>query len=234
MFNILIAEDDLNTRKYIAKLLENNGFRAIQASNGAVALKLISENHIDLAIIDVMMPEMNGIELTDFLRKNNYSMPLLMVTAKGNIEDKKKGFLVGIDDYLVKPFDSEELLLRVNALLRRSKIVSDHKLVIGDVTLDYDSLTVTRFDEVVELPKKEFYLLYKLLSYPNVIFTRYQLMDEIWGMDSDSDDKTITVHINRLRNQFGDYPEFEIQTIRGLGYKAVKKVWIKTKDIQSN
>lgn len=224
MLNILVAEDDLNTRKYIAKLLENNGFNPLQAEDGQVALDVLGEHHIDLAIIDVMMPNMNGYELTDFLRKNNYNMPLLMVTAKGEIEDKKKGFLVGIDDYLVKPFEAEELLLRINALLRRSKIVNEHKLVIGDVTLDYDSLTVTRLTKSVELPKKEFYLLYKLLSYPNVIFTRYQLMNEIWGMDSDSDDKTITVHINRLRSQFGDYPEFEIQTIRGLGYKAVKKI----------
>lgn len=224
MLNILVAEDDLNTRKYIAKLLENNGFNPLQAEDGQVALDVLGEHHIDLAIIDVMMPNMNGYELTDFLRKNNYNMPLLMVTAKGEIEDKKKGFLVGIDDYLVKPFEAEELLLRINALLRRSKIVNEHKLVIGDVTLDYDSLTVTRLNKSVELPKKEFYLLYKLLSYPNVIFTRYQLMNEIWGMDSDSDDKTITVHINRLRSQFGDYPEFEIQTIRGLGYKAVKKI----------
>lgn len=225
MFNVLVAEDDLHTRKYIGKLLQNNGFNPILAENGSVALKIIGDYHIDVAIIDVMMPEMNGYELTDFLRKNNYNMPLLMVTAKGKIEDKKKGFLVGIDDYLVKPFEAEELILRINALLRRSKIVSEHKLVIGDVILDYDSLTVTRLDKTFELPKKEFYLLYKLLSYPNVIFTRYQLMDEIWGMDSDSDDKTITVHINRLRSQFGDFPEFEIQTIRGLGYKAVKKIW---------
>ncbi len=224
MLNILIVEDDLHTRKLIGKLLQNNGYSPILAENGNVALKLLGDYHIDLAIIDVMMPEMNGYELTKFLRDNKYNLPLLMVTAKGNIEDKKEGFLVGIDDYLVKPFDEEELLLRINALLRRSKIVNEHKLIIGKVTLDYDSLTVTREEKIVELPKKEFYLLYKLLSYPNVIFTRYQLMNEIWGMDSESDDKTITVHINRLRSQFNNYPEFEIQTIRGLGYKAVKKI----------
>lgn len=224
MLNILVVEDDLHTRKFIGKLLKNNGYSPILAENGNAALKIIGDYHIDLAIIDVMMPGMNGYELTKFLRNNDYNLPLLMVTAKGSIEDKKEGFLVGIDDYLVKPFDEEELLLRINALLRRSKIVNDHKLVIGEVTLDYDSLTVTRGNQVIELPKKEFYLLYKLLSYPNVIFTRFQLMDEIWGMDSESDDKTITVHINRLRSQFGNYPEFEIQTIRGLGYKAVKKV----------
>jgi len=232
MFNILVVEDDFNTRKLIAKLLKNNGYNPILAEDGQDALVVLGAHQIDLAIIDIMMPKMDGYELTKFLRDNNYNLPLLMVTAKGDIQDKKRGFLIGIDDYLVKPFDEEELLLRVNALLRRSKIVNEHKLVIGDVVLDYDSLSVCRNNERIELPKKEFYLLYKLLSYPNVIFTRYQLMDEIWGMDSESDDKTITVHINRLRSQFADYKEFEIQTIRGLGYKAVRKIWEKIKIIQ--
>ena len=147
-----------------------------------------------------------------------------MVTAKQLPEDKKKGFIVGTDDYMTKPVDEEEMILRIRALLRRAQIVSDHKITLGKVILDYDALTVTREGEVQTLPRKEFYLLYKLLSYPGKIFTRVQLMDEIWGMESETDDNTINVHINRLRRRFENYPEFSIETIRGLGYKAVKNI----------
>jgi DNA-binding response OmpR family regulator len=171
-----------------------------------------------------MMPEMDGYEFTKILRENNNALPVLMVSAKQLPEDKKKGFLVGTDDYMTKPVDEEEMLLRIKALLRRAKIVSERRIVIGEVILDYDSYTVTKKDQIMELPQKEFLLLYKLLSYPGKIFTRIQLMDEIWGNESESGWETVTVHIGRLRKRFEGWEEFEIQSVRGLGYKAVKKV----------
>ncbi len=224
MFNILVAEDDKNTRKLMQAVLSANGFRPILACDGIEALKILDVQHIDLIVLDVMMPNMDGYELTQQLRNSKYTIPILMVTAKQLPADKKRGFIVGTDDYMTKPIDDEEMILRIKALLRRAKIVNEHKLTIGEVTLDYDALSVSRKGERQTLPQKEFYLLYKLLSYPNKIFTRVQLMDEIWGIDSDSTDYTVNVHINRLRKRFEQYPEFEIQTIRGLGYKAVKKV----------
>jgi DNA-binding response OmpR family regulator len=171
-----------------------------------------------------MMPKMDGYEFTKTLRENQNTLPILMVSAKQLPEDKKQGFLVGTDDYMTKPIDEEEMLLRIKALLRRAKIVSERKIIIGGVTLDYDSLTVTKNGETQELPQKEFLLLYKLLSYPGKIFTRIQLMDEIWGADSDTGWETVTVHIGRLRRRFEGWPEFEIISVRGLGYKAVKKI----------
>lgn len=170
-----------------------------------------------------MMPRMDGYEFTKEIRRVNADLPILMISAKQLTEDRKQGFIAGIDDYMTKPIDSEELLLHVNALLRRAKINSSRKIVIGDVTLDYDSYTVMRGDDKIELPNKEFLLLYKLLSYPDKIFTRIQLMDEIWGMDCDTGWETVTVHIGRLRKKFEDFDEFEIKSIKGLGYKAVRK-----------
>lgn len=224
MFQILVAEDDKNTRKLMEAVLRSNGFSPVLAKDGQEALELLDSHHIDLAILDIMMPGMDGYELTRQLRSNNYSLPILMVTAKQLPEDKRRGFIVGTDDYMTKPVDEEEMVLRIRALLRRAQIASERRITVGDVTLDYDSLSVTRGDEDQTLPRKEFYLLYKLLSYPGKIFTRIQLMDEIWGMESESDDNTINVHINRLRKRFEHYPEFTIETIRGLGYKAVKNV----------
>ncbi len=223
MFNILIVEDDRNSRRLMEVILASNGYNHISATNGIEALKMLDQYHIDMIILDVMMPYMNGYDLTKELRANNINIPILMVSAKQLMEDKKQGFIVGTDDYMVKPVDEEELLLRIKALLRRAKIVNEHQLVIGDVTLDYDSLTVIRAEERQMLPQKEFYLLYKLLSYPEKIFTRIQLMDEIWGMDSETNDNTVNVHINRLRKRFETCDAFEIVTIRGLGYKGVKK-----------
>lgn len=222
MFHILVVEDDKNTQKLMMAVLKEYGYIPLLAGNGIEALKVLDEQHVDLIILDIMMPGMDGYELTRQLRENEYNLPILMVTAKQLPEDKKKGFIVGTDDYMTKPVDEEEMILRIKALLRRAQIVNEHKLVVGEVTLDYDSLTVRRGEESQTLPQKEFYLLYKLLSYPNKIFTRVQLMDEIWGMDSESTDNTINVHINRLRKRFEHYPEFSIETIRGLGYKAVK------------
>ena len=222
MFQILVAEDDKNTRRLMEAVLKEHGYHPILACDGLEALKLLDTHHVDLVILDIMMTGMDGYEFTRQLRATDYTLPILMVTAKQLPEDKRKGFIVGTDDYMTKPVDEEEMILRIRALLRRAQIVNERRITIADVCLDYDSLTVSRGDESQTLPRKEFYLLYKLLSYPGKIFTRIQLMDEIWGMESQSDDNTINVHINRLRKRFEDYPEFTIETIRGLGYKAVK------------
>ena len=223
MFHILVAEDDLNTRKLMKAVLKQNGYEVFTAENGKNALDIMDVQHIDLILLDIMMPEMDGYQFTQLLRETGNMIPILMVTAKSLPEERCKGFIVGTDDYIVKPVNEEEMLLRIKALLRRSKIASERKLTIGKVTLDYDALTVTRENEIQTLPQKEFYLLYKLLSYPNKIFTRLQLMDEIWGMETETTDKTVNVHINRLRKRFSEYPEFEIIAIRGIGYKAVIK-----------
>jgi len=184
----------------------------------------MDREHIDLVVLDIMMPKMDGYEFTKTLRENDNNLPILMVSAKQLPADKQKGFLVGTDDYMTKPIDETEMLLRIKALLRRARIVSERKIVVGNVILDYDSLTVFRGSEKQELPQKEFMLLYKLLSYPGKIFTRIQLMDEIWGAESDTGWETVTVHIGRLRKRFEGWEEFEIVSVRGLGYKAVKKV----------
>ncbi len=223
MFKILVVEDDTNTRKLMCAVLKQNGFETYGAEDGIVALNLMEKHHVDLVVLDLMMPNMDGYEVTRQLRLSWKNLPILMVTAKQEPKDKRQGFLVGTDDYMTKPVDEEEMVLRIKALLRRAQIASDHKLTVGKAVLDYDALTVSREDEVITLPQKEFYLLFKLLSYPNMIFTRLQLMDEIWGMESETDDHTLNVHINRLRDRFRDWSEFEIVTVRGLGYKAVKR-----------
>lgn len=221
--NILVAEDDKHARKLLETVLKREGYNVFTVENGKKVLELLDSQHIDLIVLDVMMPEMDGYEVARILRESNFTMPILMATARQLPEDKKKGFIVGTDDYMTKPIDIEEMLLRIQALLRRSKIVNDKRLTVGKVELDYESLTVTREDEVQTLPQKEFYLLYKLLSYPGRVFTRIQLMDEIWGMETETTDTTVNVHINRLRKRFSNYPEFELVSVRGLGYKAVKK-----------
>ena len=224
MFRILVVDDDRNTRLYLQVTLEEEGYKVFTAENGEDALSVMDREYIDLVIVDIMMPKMNGYEFTRVLRETNNNLPILMVTAKQLPEDKKQGFLVGIDDYMTKPIDEEEMLLRIKALLRRAQIANERKIKLGSVVLDYDALTVSRNDEVQELPQKEFQLLYKLLSYPGKIFTRIQLMDEIWGVESDTGWETVTVHIGRLRKRFQSWPEFEIESVRGLGYKAVKKI----------
>jgi DNA-binding response OmpR family regulator len=224
MFHILIVDDDKNTRRLYQAVLESEGYHVFPAENGNDALTVMEREHIDLVIVDIMMPGMDGYEFTKTIRETNDTLPILMVSAKQLPEDKKKGFMVGTDDYITKPVDEEEMLLRIKALLRRAKIVSEHRIEIGEVVLDYDSYTVTKKDMVIELPQKEFLLLYKLLSYPGKIFTRIQLMDEIWGTESESGWETVTVHIGRLRKRFEGWEEFEIQSVRGLGYKAVKKI----------
>jgi len=224
VFNILVVEDDRNLRKLMSAVLKQNGYNVLNAEDGTEALDIVNASHVDLIISDIMMPNMDGYTLTDELRQSNNNVPILMVTAKETLADKKKGFSAGTDDYMVKPIDMDELLMRVAALLRRSRIINEHRLLIGETELDYDALTVSRKDASILLPKKEFYLLFKLLSYPKHIFTRQQLMDEIWGMDAETDERTVDVHIKRLREKFSDFPEFEIVTIRGLGYKAEKKL----------
>ena len=223
MFNILVVDDDKNTRLLLRAVLEGAGYAVFTAENGVDALRVLDREYIDLCVLDVMMPQMDGYAFTKELRQNNNELPILMVSAKQLPQDKRQGFIVGTDDYMTKPLDEQEFLLRIKALLRRSRIVSERKIHVGAVTLDYDSMTVIKGDRIVELPPKEFLLLYKLLSYPGKIFTRIQLMDEIWGADSDTGWETVTVHIGRLRKRFEGWEEFELQSVRGLGYKAVKK-----------
>lgn len=224
MFHILVVDDDKNTRMYFEAVLKSNGYTVTVAKNGEDALAAMDKEHIDLVVLDVMMPKMDGYAFTRTLREGDNNLPILMVSAKQLPADKNRGFAAGTDDYMTKPVDQEEFLYRIKALLRRAKIATERRIVIGDVVIDYDSLTVTRGDEVQELPQKEFLLLYKFLSYPGKIFTRIQLMDEIWGADSETGWETVTVHVGRLRKRFEGWHEFEIESVRGLGYKAVKRV----------
>ncbi len=221
MNQILVVEDDANLSLLYQSTLKRGRYDVIVAENGVRALELFDSHTIDLVISDIMMPDLDGYELVDAIRSSSSSIPILFITAKESFEDKKKGFKLGIDDYMVKPIDVNEMLLRVEALLRRAKIVSAQELRVGDTVLDRQTLVISFGSKKKMLPKKEFLLLYKLLSYPNKIFTRQQLMDEIWGMESDSDERTIDVHIKRLRNHLVKNQDFSIETIRGLGYKAV-------------
>ena len=219
MFHILVVEDDFKLRSLFCTVLTNNGYLAVPAENAARALELLDSEYIDLIISDIMMPGMDGYELIRTLRGSGYQLPILIITAKDRFEDKQKGFLAGTDDYMVKPIDVNEMILRVGALLKRARIATERRIHCGDTVLNYDALTVTIDGRETLLPQKEFYLLYKLLSYPNKIFTRQQLMDEIWGMDSTTDERTVDVHINRLRERFRECGDFLIMTVRGLGYK---------------
>lgn len=223
MLNILLVEDNLDLGAIMMQELERNSYGVTLAHDGEDASNLFEQKHFDLVITDIMMPRKNGIELIEFVRSINKNIPILIVSAKASQKDKYQGFLAGTDDYMVKPIDIDELVMRVNALLRRAKILNDKKLVIGGAMLDYDTLSVTIDEKTTVLPQKEFQILFKLLSYPNVIFTRIQLMEEFWDMDSESDEMTIYTHIHRLREKYQDCPYFEIATIRGLGYKAVIK-----------
>ena len=221
MFSIMIVEDDANQRKLMQTVLEQYGYNVIAASDGVDALDTLDKKHVDLIILDIMMPRMDGFEFTDTLRRSGCNIPILMVSAKQSPVDKRRGFIIGTDDYMTKPVDEEEMVLRVGALLRRSKIANERKLTVGSTTLYYDSMTVHTNEGDMELPQKEFLLLFKLLSYPGKIFTRRQLMDEIWDMESESDERTVDVHISRLRDRYRKNTDFEISTVRGLGYKAV-------------
>ncbi|MBD5145853.1 MAG: response regulator transcription factor [Ruminococcus sp.] len=223
MFSVLVCEDDKNIRRLMSEYLIRSGYTVTECENGAEALESFGQNHVDLLITDIMMPGMDGFELVRELREAGFDTPVLMITARGTMEDKKTGFGCGADDYIVKPFDMEEMLLRAAALLRRAGTASEKRLTVGNTVLDYNDFSVSTEENTVSLPNKEFLILFKLLSRPNRIFTRTQLMDEIWGYDSDSSERTVDVHIRRLREKFESSPDFEIITVKGLGYKAVKK-----------
>ena len=220
MFHIMVVEDDQALNKLICRVLVKNNYEVVPAFDGEEALSLLDQNYIDLIITDLMMPKVDGYDLTKELRESGYQLPILVVTAKDTFPDKLKGFKLGIDDYMVKPIDVNELLLRVEALLRRARIIYEKKLEFPHVCLDYINLTVTVDGKSQILPQKEFQLLYKLLSFPNQTFTRQQLMDELSGYDSETDIRTVDVHVNRLRDRFREIPYFQILTVRGLGYKG--------------
>lgn len=220
MFEILVVEDDVHTQKLISAVLKRGGYRATVAGNGLEALDRMETRRFDLIVLDLMMPGMDGYRLCEELRDARDPVPILMLTAHHEPQAVHRGFLAGTDDYMTKPFDEQEMLLRIKALLRRARIAHERKLAVGETVLDYDALTVSRGEARTALPKKEFYLLFKLMSEPNRIFTRLQLIDEVWGPDAETDDHTLNVHVNRLRDRFKHNPDFEIVTVRGLGYKA--------------
>lgn len=223
MFNILVVDDHAHIRRLYEYTLEKNGYKPFTAANGREALEQLEANHIDLIVLDVMMPEMDGYTFLRTLRGSGSEIPVLVITARDGAEDVRKAFTLGTDDFMVKPVDEVEMLLRIKALMRRAKISEEKRITIGGTELIYDSLEVRRGGEAVILPKKEFQILFKLLSFPNKTFTRTSLMEEFWEMDSDSEIRTVDVHINRLRERFRDNEDFEIVTVRGLGYKAVRR-----------
>ncbi len=224
MYHILVVEDDKNAGRLMQTVLARSGFETTLAENGEEALVLMRQKHVDLILLDVMMPRMDGYEFTNTLRTSGCMIPILMVTARETQADKKRGFIIGADDYMVKPVDEEEMVLRISALLRRSQIAGERKLTVGQTILLYDSMSVKAPNGITELPQKEFLLLYRLLSYPNKIFTRRQLMDAIWDSDSESEERTVDVHVSRVRERMKDNSDFQIITVRGLGYKAVPNV----------
>lgn len=229
MINILLVEDSIDLNMVIASELKRVGYNVLSAYNGESAIEIFQNNHIDLLITDIMMPNVDGYTLILKLKEINSNLPVLIISARSSIEDKYRGFSVGTDDYLVKPFNNDELILRVGAILKRAKITSENKLIIGGAVLNSENFTVTIDGKSSNLPQKEFQILFKLLSYPDKIFTRVQLMNEFWGANTDSDDVTIYTHIHRLRDRYYNCPYFEIVTIRNLGYKAVIKWKIKIK-----
>ena len=219
----MVVEDDTELRDLFCAVLTERGYQTLPAADGMEALDILEHSYVDLIISDIMMPKLDGFTLTEQLRNANYDMPILIITALDGLEDKRRGFRAGTDDYMVKPIDVNEMVWRVEALLRRSQINSECRITIASTVLDCDSLTVSFGGTDTSLPQKEFLLLFRLLSSMNRIFTRRQLMDELWGLDSEADPHTLEVHISRLRERFRDNPDFEIVTVRGLGYKAVKR-----------
>ena len=220
MFSILVVEDNEVLNEMISTKLKLESYSVYSTFDGEEALNTLECEHIDLIISDIMMPGIDGYELTKSLRDINSAIPILMISAKNQIEDMEKGFMLGTDDYMIKPINMQEMILRVKALLRRAQIANERKLKVGSTILDYDALTIKTENNIYDMPPKEFYLIFKLLSSPNKIFTRLELMDEIWGMDTEIDDRTIDSHIKKLRRKFEDCNDFEIITVRGLGYKS--------------
>ncbi len=223
MFKILVAEDDAELQQLFCRVLTRSGYTAIGVPDGVAALETLEKEYIDLIVSDIMMPRMDGYTLVRSLRDTGNNIPVLMITAKDSFQDMQFGFLAGTDDYMVKPVNVNEMVLRIQALLRRAQMVADRRQSIGTTSFEFDSFTVRRGSDTLVLPQKEFLLLYKLVSSPGHIFTRQQLMDDIWGVDSQTDPRTVDVHINRLRDHFRENPDFEIVTVRGIGYKAVRK-----------
>ena len=222
MLKILIVEDDRELRQLFSHVLMKNSYTVKGVSNGKEALVAMESDYYDLIISDIMMPEMDGYEFVRQLRESGNTTPVMMITAKDAFDDMRQGFLSGTDDYMVKPINVNEMVLRVGALLRRAQMIHDHRQSIGNTVMELDSLTVTTEKDSFVLPQKEFMLLYKMASYPGKIFTRHQLMDEIWGYDNESDTHTVDVHIGRLRDRFRDSTDFKIVTIRGVGYQVVR------------
>ena len=223
MFKILIAEDDRELRQLFQHVLTKNGYAVTGVSNGEEAMDAIDAGYYDLIISDIMMPKMDGYQFVRALREAGLTIPVMMITAKDAFDDMRMGFLSGSDDYMVKPVNVNEMVLRVGALLRRAQLANERRQVIGNTVLECDSLSVHSGKETMTLPQKEFMLLYKMVSFPGRIFTRQQLMDDIWGYSSESDTHTVDVHIGRLRERFRDNPDFKIVTMRGVGYKVVKQ-----------
>ena len=221
MFNILVAEDDASACRLMCEVLRQAGYQPFPAGNGAQALALMEHRHIDLAVVDLTMPQMDGLTFTRTVREGGSSLPILMVTARVAQADKREGFRAGTDDYMVKPVDEEEMLWRIEALLRRSRSAAEKRLTVGGTVLDYRAMSATCGGKPVPLSAKEFQLLYKLLSYPETLLTKRQLIDELWDLDSDVDEHTVEVHISRLREKFRGCPDFHIRTIRGFGYMAL-------------
>ena len=220
MFKILVAEDDAELRQLFCRVLTRHGFQPIGAADGVEALQVLERDYIDLIVSDIMMPQLDGYALVRGLRDSGSTIPVLMITARDGFQDMQFGFLAGADDYLVKPFHLEELEARVRSLTRRSFVQHD---ALGTTTFEFDSFSVLTGGVQTVLPQKEFLLLYKLVSSPGHIFTRQQLMDDIWGIDTHTDPRTVDVHINRLRDRFRENQDFEIITVRGIGYKAERK-----------
>ena len=221
MFNILVAEDDASACRLMCEVLRQAGYQPVPAGDGAQALALMEHRHIDLAVVDLTMPQMDGLTFTRTVREGGSSLPILMVTARVAQADKREGFRAGTDDYMVKPVDEEEMLWRIEALLRRSRSAAEQRLTVGGTVLDYRAMSATCGGKPVPLSAKEFQLLYKLLSYPETLLTKRQLIDELWDLDSDVDEHTVEVHISRLREKFRGCPDFHIRTIRGFGYMAL-------------
>lgn len=222
MQKILIAEDDQELRQLFTHVLTKNGYSVTGASNGKEALDAMNNDYYDVIITDIMMPVMDGYEFVETLRQAGNTTPVMVITAKDAFDDMRQGFILGADDYMVKPVNVNEMVLRIGALLRRAQMINTRKQTIGDTVLECDSLTVISGGEASILPQKEFMMLYKMAAFPGKIFTRHQLMDEIWGYDNENDTHTVDVHIGRLRDRFRDNKDFKIVTIRGVGYKVVK------------
>ncbi len=222
MFNVLVVEDDKNIRKLIEIKLSGLGYSVLTAENGRDALDKLAENHLDILLVDAMMPIMDGYSFVKAVRESGNNVPVIMVTARGSLADKSQGFDVGVDDYMVKPIEFDELSLRIKAVLRRAKIVSDRKITVGETVLDYDTLTVSNSTDKVVLTKTEFGVLYKLLSYPERSFSKSKLFEEFWSWDSDTEEDIVKVYINRIRNKIAPFSDIDVETIRGIGYRGVK------------